>query len=87
MMDACVDLKKDKKQSGYNPFIKEGQEAISEEDRLLILKMHAGECARIFELFPLLQDVDIMRNILFSGVWHRYTIAIRKNKEDTQVDK
>ena len=87
MMDACVDLEKDKKQSRYNPFIKEGHDALSEEDRLLILKMHIGECARLFELFPLLQDLDIMRNILFSGVWHRYTMATRKNKEDTQVDK
>lgn len=87
MMDACVDIEKDKKHSGYNPFINGGHEELSEEDRLLILKMHAGECTRLFELFPLLQDTDIMRNVLFSGVWHRYSMAIRKNKEDTQVDK
>ncbi|MBO5976641.1 MAG: hypothetical protein J6P94_05660 [Oscillospiraceae bacterium] len=87
IMDACVDIEKDKKHSGYNPFINGGHEELSEEDRLLILKMHAGECTRLFELFPLLQDTDIMRNVLFSGVWHRYSMAIRKNKEDTQVDK
>ncbi len=87
MMDACVDLEKDKKHSRFNPFIREGGESISEDDRLLILKMLAGECTRIFEMLPLLQDVDIMRNVLFSGVWHQYAMAIRKNKEDAQVDK
>ncbi len=87
MMDACVDLEKDKKHARFNPFIREGGESLTEDDRLLILKMLAGECTQIFELLPLLQDVDIMRNILFSGVWRQYALAVRKNKEDTQVDK
>lgn len=86
MMDACVDLEKDKKHSRYNPFIRNENDNLSEEDRLLILKMLAGDCTGIFELFPLLQDIDIMRNILFSGVWRQYAMAVRKNKEDTQVD-
>ncbi len=87
MMDACVDLEKDKKRGRYNPLIQKGKEDLTEEDKQLILKMLVGECTRIFELFPLLQDLDIMRNILYSGVWQQYAMALKKNKEDAKLDK
>lgn len=87
MMDACVDLEKDIKNGKYNPLVKMGKQDLTEEDKQLILKMLIGECTRIFEQLPLLQDVDIMRNILYSGVWQQYAAALKKNKEDAQVDK
>lgn len=87
MMDACVDFEKDKKHGKYNPLVKMGKDSLTEEDKQLILKMLAGECSMIFEQLPLLQDVDIMRNILYSGVWQQYAMALRKNKEDPQLDK
>ena len=87
MMDACVDLEKDKKHRKYNPLINTEKGDMSEEDKLLILKMLLGECTRHFEMLPLLQDVDIMRNILYGGVWQQYALALKKAKEDAQVDK
>ncbi len=87
MMDACVDLEKDMKRGRYNPLVKMGKEGLTEEDKQLILKMLIGDCTRIFEQLPLVQDVDIMRNILYSGVWQQYAAALKKNKEDAQVDK
>lgn len=87
MMDACVDLEKDKKHGRYNPLVKMDKEDLTEEDKQLILKMLIGECTRYFEMFPLLQDVGIMRNILYSGVWQQYALALKKNKEDPQLDK
>ena len=85
MMDACVDLEKDKKRGRYNPLGKKSE--LTEEDKLLILKMLLGECSRYFEMLPLVQDVDIMRNILYSGVWQQYAVALKKVKEDAQFDK
>ncbi len=87
MMDACVDLEKDIKHSKYNPLAYKAEEGLTEEGKRLILKMLLGECTHNFEMLPLLQDVDIMRNILYSGVWQQYALAIKKNKEDAQVDK
>lgn len=87
MMDASVDLEKDKKRGRYNPLVKMENEVLTEEDKRLILKMLIGECTRYFEQLPLLQDVGIMRNILYSGVWQQYAIALKKNKEDAQLDK
>jgi len=37
-----------------------------------ILTMMAAECAREFECLPVLEDADILRNILYSGIWARY---------------
>ena len=76
MMDACVDLEKDKKHGSYNPLINSKKENLTEEDKRLILKMLLGECTMLFEMLPLLQDVDIMRNILYSGVWQQYALAL-----------
>ncbi len=84
MMDACVDLEKDIKRGRYNPLANKEKESLTEEDKQLILKVLVGECTRIFEQFPLLQDVDIMRNILYSGVWQQYALALKKNKEDAK---
>lgn len=87
MMDACVDYEKDIKHGRYNPLVNTGGEGLTESDKQLILKLLIGECTEIFEVLPLLQDVDIMRNILYSGVWRQYELALKKNKEDAQVDK
>ena len=34
--------------------------------------MMIAECSAQFELLPCLLDVDILRNILYDGVWTRY---------------
>lgn len=78
MMDACVDLERDKKRGTYNPLVGMGGGELTEEGKKDILKMLIGDCAAEFEKLPLVQDVDIMRNILYSGVWTQYEQAKRK---------
>lgn len=87
MMDACVDLKGDIRHGRYNPLIAMGNADISEEGKIDILKMLIGECTIEFERLPIVQDVDIMRNILYSGVWTQYALAKKKRKGDEQDDK
>ncbi len=48
--------------------------------------MLIGECAAEFEKLPLLQDVEIMRSILYSGVWMQYERALKK-KGESEDDK
>ena len=38
-----------------------------------ILVMLMAQCASAFERLPILQDASILRNIIYSGVWTRYT--------------
>lgn len=86
MMDACVDLENDIKHGRYNPFAAMGGEDLTEQEKKSILTMLIGECAVEFEKLPLLQDVDIMRSILYSGVWIQYERAMKK-KGESEDDK
>ena len=40
-----------------------------------------GEAAEAFETLPLLQDVQILRNILYSGVWTSYARQQRQRRQ------
>ena len=47
--------------------------------------MMAGECSAAFERLPCLQDVDILRNILYGGIWGKYRkmqVEKAKNREE-----
>lgn len=81
MMDACVDLDGDIRHGRYNPFAALGGGNLTREEKRSILTMLIGECAAEFEKLPLLQDVEIMRSILYSGVWIQYERALKKKGE------
>lgn len=86
MMDACVDLEKDKKRGSYNPLLLMGRGDMTDREKLVLLKTLIGECVIEFEKLPLLQDVDLMRNILYSGIWVQYRLA-RKKKGEMEDDQ
>lgn len=68
-MDAACDLDEDLASGSYNPFAK------LDFDQALILEylqMLAGQMTEVFERLPLEQDMTIMRNILYSGMWQTY---------------
>lgn len=72
IMDACIDLKDDKRYYKYNP-MKELYGRADEMERFrAILEMLMGDCVKNFEMLPLVQDADILRNILCFGVWNRF---------------
>ncbi len=66
LMDAAVDYKKDRKNNNYNLLVQMGKKPEEMEE---ILEMLIGEAARQFEKLPLVQDVHLLRNILYGGVW------------------
>lgn len=72
LLDACNDLKSDIKKQRYNPLV-----AQLNTDFTPILTLMMGECTREFEKLPLKSDIDILRNILYSGVW-----TMRKSKKE-----
>lgn len=43
-----------------------------------LFTLHLGECALEFEKLPLVEDADILRNIIYSGVWTRYEAQKQK---------
>ena len=50
--------------------------------RLMMTSM-ISECAKSFERLPILLHADILRNILYSGVWCRYEIVREKREKDS----
>ena len=46
--------------------------------RLLLTSM-MSECAKSFERLPILLHADILRNVLYSGVWSKYEYLQLKN--------
>lgn len=86
IMDAYIDLQDDKKKHCYNPLIEMERECASKEEfedksRQLLTLMIAESCNE-FEKLPLLQDAEILRNILYAGVWQKFN---RYNKEQENV--
>lgn len=81
IMDAYEDVQKDIEKGNYNPLIplqgKENYEAVCEQ----MLNMMMGECSREFELLPCLWDEDILKNILYVGVWTKYDKIQKEMKE------
>ena len=82
-MDAYEDLDKDEKNKSYNPFSDMRRENPKDFETLskLILTSMMSECSKSFERMPILLHADIIRNILYSGVWSKYEyIQLKKKK-------
>ena len=82
IMDAYEDVEKDVEKGNYNPFsedyIMEGfQERVKQ-----ILIMMMSEACREFEKLPIIKYADILRNILYSGVWCRFETVSKKREEE-----
>ena len=52
-----------------------------------ILRMMIAESTVRFEQLPCLVDVDILRNILYDGVWNHYNKIQMKKREEKNDDK
>ena len=85
LMDAYEDMEKDEKDGNYNVFLlrrkKLSDDEAFEQEAYQILQMMMAECSRIFEKLPILDHAEILRNILYSGVWCRYEMIQKKRKQ------
>ncbi len=72
LMDAYEDVETDIKKGIFNPLKRKYESPDFEDECRTILMMMMSECCREFEKLPILENVEILRNILYSGVWCRY---------------
>lgn len=86
LIDAYEDIEKDVKKGNYNPFTEIYKNENFDDFVQKILTMMISECAREFENLPIIEDVDILRNILYSGVWSKYK-AIRNKREKLEEEE
>lgn len=81
LLDAYEDLEEDMEKGRYNPLKERYKEPDFEQSCLDILTMMMSACCREFEQLPILDNVEILRNILYSGVWSRYR-AVRDRRNE-----
>lgn len=92
VMDAVLDEAEDRKRGNYNP-VARFRAAYGGFDAKGSLTLLIGDCADAYERLPLVQDKDLLDNILYHGVWNRWSAAHakstekenRKDKTDTQA--
>ena len=84
LLDAYEDIEEDIKKNRYNPLKSRFGQPEFEEDCRTILTMMMADCCREFEQLPLLDHVDILRNILYSGVWCRYEMVREKRRSKSE---
>lgn len=80
LLDAYEDLEEDIEKGRYNPLKERYKQPDFEQSCLDILTMMMSACCREFEQLPILDNVEILRNILYSGVWSRYKAVRDRNK-------
>ncbi len=84
LLDAYEDLEKDRKSGNYNPWHfydgRDDFEALVENT----LTMMMAECARAFETLPIVQDSEILRNIIYVGVWTKFREIQKKRNGETE---
>ena len=84
LLDAYEDIEEDIKKNNYNPLKDRYQSPEFEDDIHTILTMMIAECCKAFEQLPIIEHVDILRNILYSGVWCRYQVVREKREKEKE---
>lgn len=80
LMDAYEDLEKDLKKGGYNPLKEVAKREDYEEFCEQMLRLMMTDVAKAFEKLPIIENVELLRNIIYAGVWTKYDIM--KNKKN-----
>ena len=80
LMDAYEDIDDDIANACYNPFMRFREREDFDDYCKQILTMMIAECSREFEKLPILTHAEILRNILYSGVWCRFEAICEKRQ-------
>jgi hypothetical protein len=78
LADAAVDLERDRHRGSYNPLV--GLTATPEEFRSMLMTV-LGAASQAFEELPLVQDIHLLRNILYSGIWIKYNQGMQNTQK------
>ena len=80
LCDCYEDIERDIKKKNYNPLIERSRDKAFAMHCEQMLSDMMARAAMAFERLPLLEDAEIMRNILYSGIWLRFENAGERRK-------
>lgn len=84
LLDAYEDLEEDEKNSCYNSLLAIKDDPDFEEKIEFYLTGAISKSTWFFERLPLIDDVDILRNILYAGCWTKYE-SIKEKRRNGSV--
>ena len=84
IMDAFDDIRADIEKKRFNPlkkmyFSNENRDTFNKKVHEILLDEIADACAE-FEKLPCVTYIDILRNILYAGVWNKYDKIVNENE-------
>lgn len=86
IMDAYDDLQKDINNNAFNPLISMKDDDNFHEFIRMALNIIMADCSNAFEMLPIIKDEELIKNILYAGVWQRYNTiygeVIKENDND-----
>lgn len=82
--DAYEDIESDLKKGTFNPFKDLYQTNEFEDKCKEILELMISEATMAFERLPIIENANLIRNILYGGVWTRYMMVKQKRLEGKQ---
>ena len=85
LADAYADVFDDAASGSYNPYAAFREREDFDEYVRRHLESVMAECARSFEMLPVFRHREILRNILYAGVWTSYsTIRLERMKNGVE---
>lgn len=85
ILDAYDDVEKDAETGSYNVFANIYKKPDFDERCREMLTHVLAECTSQFERLPCIEDVDILRNILYVGVWEKFDKkGFEKNQKEEE---
>lgn len=84
IMDAFDDIREDIEQNRFNPlkkmyFLYDDKDIFNKKVYDILINEMAEACAG-FEKLPCVDYIDILRNILYAGVWNKYDKIVNENE-------
>lgn len=86
LLDAYDDVFEDKEKKCYNPFISICHEEDFDEKAEQVLRAMISESASSFEMLPVDENMEILRNVIYSGVWRSFEIIKMKRRAENSAD-
>ena len=86
LMDAYDDMPADLKRGRYNPLKAHASRTDYEDFCRDAMMMAVADATREFEMLPIVKDADILRNVLYSGLWSKY-VLIRKKRDPKKKER
>ena len=81
ILDAYEDIEEDIKKGTYNVFVNCHQTQGFDDWIKQVLTLVITDGAREFEKLPIIEHLDILRNILYAGIWTRYEL-VRERRQN-----